>query len=352
MKELWSLSDGNKNYPIDEKIWIGENGDLLQIKSPFDKKYLFYTDHEYQGLWKYHPQIPVFNKKNIVSFGEGMTPVSNMVYRDKEVTLKLEFLFPTGSYKDRGATVLLSKIKELGIKKVVEDSSGNAGCAIAAYAAKANIEAEIYVSSQASPAKIKQMRGYGAQVIEIDGTREEVADAAKKSAAKNYYASHSYNPFFFEGTKTFAYEVWEQCKELPEEIIFPVGNGTLIIGSYIGFSELQSAGLITEIPRLSIAQAANCPSLTNKDIHLFQPTRAEGIAVKSPVRKPLINQILMRTSGSYYPVNELDIIPEQERLHQLGFFVEFTSAVATAALKQSSNKKVLVPLTGHGLKNS
>jgi threonine synthase len=352
MKELWSLYDGNKNYPIDEKIWIGENNSLLSIKSPFDKKYLFYTDHEYQGLWKFHPQIPVFDKKNIVSFGEGITPITKIPYKDKDVTLKLEFLFPTGSYKDRGATVLLSKIKELGIKKIVEDSSGNAGCAIAAYAAKANIEAEIYVSSKASPAKIKQMRGYGANVIEIDGTREDVAEAAKKSAAKNYYASHSYNPFFFEGTKTFAYEVWEQCKELPEEIIFPVGNGTLIIGSYIGFSELKAAGLINEIPKLSAAQAANCPSLTEKDVLSFQPTKAEGIAVKTPIRKSLINQILIATKGSYYSVNEIDIIPEQERLHHLGYFVEFTSAIATAALKQSSNKKVLVPLTGHGLKNS
>jgi threonine synthase len=351
MKELWSLYDGNKNYSIDEKIWIGENDALLQIRSPFDKKYLFYTDHEYQGLWKYHPQIPVFDKKNIVSFGEGITPVVPLHYKDKEVLLKLEFLFPTGSYKDRGATVLLSKIKELGIKKIVEDSSGNAGCAIAAYAAKANIEAEIYVSSNASPAKIKQMKGYGANVVEVDGTREDVAEAAKKSAAKNYYASHSYNPFFFEGTKTFAYEVWEQCKELPEEIIFPVGNGTLIIGAYIGFSELKAAGLISEIPKLSAAQAANCPSLSDADQSVFQPTKAEGIAVKKPIRKLLIKEILKVTKGSYYPINEIDIIPEQERLHRLGFFVEFTSAVATAALKQSSSKKVLVPLTGHGLKN-
>ncbi len=196
------------------------------------------------------------------------------------------------------------------------------------------------------------MRGYGAHVIEIEGTREDVADAAKIAAQKNYYASHSYNPFFFEGTKTFAYEVWEQCKEMPEEIIFPVGNGTLIIGAYIGFSELKAADLIKQIPKLSIAQAANCPSLTDKDMSTFQPTKAEGIAVKNPIRKPLINQILINTSGVYYPVNELDIIPEQERLHRLGHFVEFTSAVATAALKQSSNKKVLVPLTGHGLKNS
>ncbi len=351
MKELWSLKTSTKNYPIDEKIWIGEDGELLEIQSPFDKKFLFYTDHHYQGLWKFRQQIPVFDVKNIVSFGEGSTPVVKEKWNDQEVSLKLEFLFPTGSYKDRGATVLLSKIKELGIEKIVEDSSGNAGCAIAAYAAKAGIEAEIYVSSQASPAKIKQMKGYGAHVIEIEGTREDVAEAAKKAATKTYYASHSYNPFFFEGTKTFAYEVWEQCKDMPEEIIFPVGNGTLIIGAYIGFSELVSAGLLKEIPRLSIAQAQNCPSLS-KDVGLnFQPTVAEGIGVKNPVRKNLIHQIQRLTKGNYYTVNEEDILKEHQSLHRKGYFVELTSAVATAAIPKTSSKKVLVPLTGHGLKN-
>lgn len=351
MKELWSLHTSAKKYPIDEKIWIGEDNELLEIRSPFDKRFLFYTDHEYQGLWKFNPQIPVFNKKNIVSFGEGNTPVVNEKWHGKDVRFKLEYLFPTGSYKDRGATVLLSKIKELGIHKIIEDSSGNAGCAIAAYAAKAGIEAEIYVSSKASPAKIKQMKGYGANVIVIEGSREDVAIAAKKAAQDSYYASHSYNPFFFEGTKTFAYEVWEQCKEMPEEIIFPVGNGTLIIGSYIGFTELMAAGLIEQMPQLSVAQAANCPSLSDRPQNNYKPTIAEGIAVKDPVRKRLINRIMEATKGSYYPVNEEDIYSEHGLLHSKGYYVELTSAVATAAILQTSIQRVLIPLTGHGLKN-
>lgn len=351
MSNLWKLNDGSNIYSIDEKIWIGKNDQLLNIISPYKNRFLFYTDHDYQGLWKFNPQIPVFDKNNIVSFGEGNTPVVKETWHGKNVQFKLEFLFPTGSYKDRGATVLLSKIKELGIKKIVEDSSGNAGCAIAAYATKAGVESEIYVSSNASPAKIKQMKGYGANVIVINGTREDVATAAKQAALNSYYASHSYNPFFFEGTKTFAYEVWEQCQNMPDEIIFPVGNGTLIIGSYIGFSELMAAGLIENIPKLSVAQALNCPSISSHETAEFKPTVAEGIAVKNPVRKDLINEILTKTSGAYYAVNEVDIIPEQALLHRTGFFVELTSAVATAAIKQSSHQKILVPLTGHGLKN-
>src|ERR1700754_4154128 len=115
MKELWNLYDGENSYPIDEKIWIGKNNGLLNIISPLSKKFLFYTDHEYQGLWKFNPQIPVFDKRNIVSFGEGNTPVVSENIHNKNIRFKLEYLFPTGSYKDRGATVLLSKIKELGI---------------------------------------------------------------------------------------------------------------------------------------------------------------------------------------------------------------------------------------------
>lgn len=350
MRELWALTDGEKNYVIDEKIWMGINGELLNIKSPYDKHFLFYTDHDYQGLWKYNPQIPVFDKKNIVSFGEGMTPVTRESWHSKNISLKLEFLFPTGSYKDRGATVLLSKIKELGIDKIVEDSSGNAGCAIAAYAAKAGINSEIYVSSKASPAKIKQMQGYGAEVKIIEGSREDVADAALEASLTSYYASHSYNPFFFEGTKTFAYEVWEQCREMPEEIIFPVGNGTLYIGAFIGFSELKAAGLVTKIPVLSIAQAAHCQALNNS-VPTFQKTVAEGIAVQKPVRKALINNILIQTGGHYYPVTEEAILAEHTRLFKAGYFVELTSAVATAAIAQSSYQNILLPLTGHGLKN-
>ncbi len=352
MKNVWALTDGKKNYSINEKIWIGEDLDILNIKSPFDKNFLFYTDHDYQGLWKYNPQLPIFEKKNIISFGEGFTPIVNENWFGKTVELKLEFLFPTGSYKDRGATVLLSKIKELGIKKIIEDSSGNAGCAIAAYAAKGGILAEIYVSSNASPAKIKQMRGYGAKVIEINGTREDVATAALEASKNEYYASHSYNPFFFEGTKTFAYEIWEQCKNLPDEIIFPVGNGTLIIGAYIGFSELKAAGLIEKIPALSIAQARNCPALIEGAEIIFQPTVAEGIAVKNPIRKTWIQQIRHLTGGSYYPVNDDDILKEHHRLFSTGYFVELTSAVATAAIPQSLHVNIMVPLTGHGLKNS
>src|SRR5690606_3864557 len=124
-----------------------------------------------------------------------------------------------------------------------EDSSGNAGCAIAAYAAKAGIECEIVVSSSTSPAKIKQLKAYGAKVTLVEGNRQRVAEVTLEKAEHIYYASHSWNPFFFEGTKTFAYEIAEQCStRFPENIVLPVGNGTLLIGAYLGFNELLKAG--------------------------------------------------------------------------------------------------------------
>ncbi|MEM9982561.1 MAG: pyridoxal-phosphate dependent enzyme, partial [Bacteroidota bacterium] len=155
-----------------------------------------------------------------------------------KIHLKLDFLFPTGSYKDRGASVMISKVKELGIDKVVQDSSGNAGASVAAYCAKAGIACDIYAPKCTSQAKLTQIKMYGATLHLIDGTREDTAQAALEAAQKSYYASHCWNPYFFQGTKTFAFEIAEQMGwKAPDTVILPAGNGTLLIGAYIGFRE-------------------------------------------------------------------------------------------------------------------
>ena len=160
--------------------------------------------------------------------GEGFTPLEEIELDGHRVLLKIDYLFPTGSYKDRGATVLISKVKELGIRKVVEDSSGNAGSAIAAYCAKAGIECEIYVPQATSPEKLVQIQAYGATLKRVEGSREKTAEVAMGAASKFYYASHCWNPFFLHGTKTFAFEIWEQMDgKVPDVLILPVGHGTL-----------------------------------------------------------------------------------------------------------------------------
>src|SRR4030043_2273549 len=116
--------------------------------------------------------------------GEGFTPLEEMEFDGHRVLLKIDYLFPTGSYKDRGATVLISKLRELGIRKVIEDSSGNAGSAIAAYCARAGIECEIYVPESTSAGKLVQIQSYGATLEKVKGSREQTAEKAMESASK------------------------------------------------------------------------------------------------------------------------------------------------------------------------
>jgi threonine synthase len=278
--------------------------------------------------------------------------------------MKQDHLFPTGSYKDRGASVLISKVKELGIQNVVEDSSGNAGCAIAAYSAQARIKCQIFVPQDTSLGKLAQIQLSGAQLHKIPGSREDTGGAALKAAAKDYYASHSWNPFFFQGTKTFAFEVCEQLGwKSPDSIVVPVGNGTLLLGAYIGFKELLKAGIIQRIPRIMGVQSAHCaplyrafkedlrgiPKIDKKD------TFAEGIAIAEPIRGKQILEAVKESRGDFIAVDDSEIKNSLRDLCEKGFYVEPTSAATTAGLSKYlqapiADEIVVSVLTGHGLK--
>ena len=313
-------------------------------------------------MWRYREAIPVEEDAHVVSFDEGMTPMIPVDLGPGELLLKLEQLFPTGSYKDRGAAVLISKAKELGVARVVEDSSGNAGCAIAAYAAKAGIECEILVPESASPAKLAQIRLYGATLRRIPGTREDVAEAALAAAQSTYYASHSWNPFFFQGTKTFAYEVWEQLGfRAPDTLLLPAGNGTLLIGSWIGFRDLEGCGLVDRIPRHIAVQAENCSPLLamfrdGLDVVPAIETRetiAEGVAIAAPVRGKEIVSIVRETAGEVVGISDAEVEKAVAVLGHKGLYVEPTSALPVAAFLKYPRLRsgvVVAPLTGHGLK--
>lgn len=331
-------------------LWTGPSGAPSFIKRDF-RFTADDIDTQQQGLWRYRKAIALPEHAEPVSLGEGFTPLCETRLYGQNVWVKQEYLFPTGSYKDRGATVLLSAAKTYGATHVLEDSSGNAGCAVAAYAAAAGIGCSIYVPEATSPAKIAQMELYGAHVHKIKGNRQDAAQAAIAAAQHQWFASHVYNPWFFEGTKTFAYELWEQCAELPDEILFPVGNGTLILGTYIGFGELLRSGLIPRIPALSLVQAENCAPLCGRSD--FFPTKAEGIAVQAPARRQQIQEAVQQTGGHLYTVTEEEIVQARQEAASRGFFIEYTSAASVAILgKNRFTHRLLLPLTGHGLKNN
>ena len=352
----------NRSYPVQPSIWRCECGSFLDLEFEpkfFVKKFL----RRDATLWRYREAIPISRDENILSLGEGFTPLEEMDFHGRRVLLKIDYLFPTGSYKDRGATVLISKAKELGIKKVVEDSSGNAGSAIAAYCARAGIECEIYVPQTTSLGKLVQIQAYGAHLKRIEGSREKTAQVAMEAASETYYASHCWNPFFLHGTKTFAFEIWEQMGwKTPDVLVLPVGHGTLFLGAYIGFKELKELGMVKRIPRLVAVQSASCAPLYQafrkgwKETGPIQKreTVAEGIAIAEPVRGRQILEAIRETDGEVLTVTEREIGVAMREMGVRGHFVEPTSAATIAGLKKYPKhikKEVIVStLTGMGLK--
>lgn len=307
------------------------------------------------SLWRYREALPVEGPP--VTLGEGMTPL--LPSRDGRLHFKVESANPTGSFKDRGAAVLLTHLAAIGAGAIVEDSSGNAGAAIAAYGARAGIRATIYVPEATSLGKTVQIAAYGAGVVRVPGTREDVARAAQ--AAPGLYASHCWDPLFFHGTKTVAYELWEQLQgRTPDWIVTPVGHGTLLLGLALGFRELAGAGAIRRLPRLVAVQSAGCAPLAGPALGRSAgqgETVAEGIRVRVPVRAAEILAAVRESGGRFHVVQDEEILAARTRLGSEGLFVEPTAAVAAAAAWRllaegvlPADDLIVVPLTGHGLK--
>lgn len=348
-------------YKSSEPVWKCQCSGLLSLD--FHAQFLLKNIKKRKPtLWRYREALPIEHDQHIISFDEGFTPLVKEELFGKKVLLKQDYLFPSGSYKDRGASVLVSKMKELGIKKVVEDSSGNAGAAIAAYCTKASIDCHIYVPEKTSPEKLMQIKQYGAHLHKIHGTREETAKTALQQAQTTYYASHYWNPYFFHGTKTCIFEIVEQLGWKPPDIlIVPVGNGTLLYGSYIGLKELQQEDIIDKLPKIIGVQAENCAPLVDAwknhgkllSYKIPKKTIAEGIAITNPLRANDILRSVKATNGDMIAVTEKEILDALYYTRRKGYYIEPTSAVAIAGFKKLNTREndcVIIPLTGHGLK--
>jgi threonine synthase len=318
--------------------------------------------------------LPIANADSYVSLGEGNTPVIETPTIGRYLGLdalfaKLEFMNPSGSFKDRGTAVMLSVVQEMGAPEIVEDSSGNAGASVSAYSARSGIKAHIFAPASAPAAKIGQIRVYGALPHPIEGTRDQTTEAAETYYRERglVYASHNRSPYFIEGTKTFAYEVYRRFEgTMPRHIVMPVGNGSLYIGAWKGFQELRAAGHGFDIPRLHCVQAeAVQPIVAAFEGRDWSPlagvtTAAGGIAVGKPPHLGEIVSIIQKSGGSAVAVPDSAIIEWQKRLAlSEGIFGEPTSAAAYAGLQQLAamgviepGESVLVPVTGFGLKDA
>jgi threonine synthase len=299
-----------------------------------------------------------------VTLGEGWTPLVAAEWDHLPLYLKAEYLNPTGSFKDRGAAVLVTVLKAVGVREVVEDSSGNAGAALAAYAARAGLRATVYVPAHASPVKQAQIAAYGTQVVRVDGPRAEAARAVRRAAEEGaVYASHVYSPLCPQGTKTIGLELWEQLgRRAPTSVVVPVGHGGLLLGLYLGFGELLSAGLIQRLPRLFGVQAQACAPLARAwrhgatDVASVEEgeTVAEGVRIAAPPWGRLLLDAVRGSGGTVVALPDGETLAAQAKLAHQGFYVEPTSALAVAALdrlRDSLGDVPVVVLTGSGFKS-
>ena len=354
-----------KTYSIETMDYTCSCGGLFHLeykKTPIDFDLL--RTSQVRSIQRYSSSLPLFDED--ITMKEGGTPLISLT---SSLMGKADYFMPTLSFKDRGAVILVSMMKKYGITHCALDSSGNAGTAVAAYCARGGIECDVFVPSHTSDKKIAQIEAHGATVHKIEGSREDTGIATKEFIAdkKIFYASHIYNPFFYEGTKTYIYELYEQCDySLPEVIIVPVGNGTLLMGVAIALKELKKWGYISHYPQIVAVQAALCAPIYDAFSHKASKlegietsqTLAEGIASAQPARGEELLQLIYNLKGIVVSVNEDEIIKGQDFLAKRGVFVEFTSSANYAGYKKFIEEypsyrehTALIPLCGAGLKS-
>ena len=330
------------------------------------------VDASQPGIWRYRHAFGFAPDVEPVSLGEGDTPLVWAKAFGREIAFKCEFLNPTGSFKDRGSSMIATWLKSRGVNEAVEDSSGNAGASFAAYAARAGIRARIFVPAAASGPKRWQIEAYGAELVPVPGPRSNAAEAVRREAeAGAAYASHAFLPFNLPGYATAAYEIYEQLGgRMPGAVIVPAGQGGLLLGLGRGFEQLrisnirssfshrEKAGSEDARPKMIGVQARACAPLwaefTGDQAAVQESaTLAEGVKVRHPARSAAVLEAVRASGGTFVAVGEEQIFPARDALARLGLYVEPTSALVWSALEQTFGTlpdPVVVMLTGSGLK--
>ncbi|SFW79880.1 threonine synthase [Chitinophaga sancti] len=279
-------------------------------------------DINYHTIWRYSRLLPIFEEHNIVSLGEGGTPLYTLSALSQQhevnILLKDESVNPTGSFKARGISVAVSKAKELGIQHCIIPTAGNAGGALSAYCAKAGMKATVIMPRHTPLTLQTECRMYGAELILVDGLISDCGRRAQQLVAQTggFDMSTLKEPYRLEGKKTIGYEIAEQLHwQLPDVIIYPTGGGTGLIGMWKAFAEMKQLGWLTgKLPRMVIVQSANCDPM----VQLFQqgvipadfcatPSIAYGLAVPAPFARDLMIDVLQQSKGTALTVTETEI---------------------------------------------
>lgn len=326
------------------------------------------------SVWRYFELLPVNSMANIVSLGEGGT----MLYRCgkigeavglRELYVKNEGGNPTGSFKDRGMTVGVSKAIEHNASAVICASTGNTSASLAAYAARAGLKCFVILPhGKVALGKLSQAIIYGANIISIKGSFDEALEIVREMAERyKLYILNSINPFRLEGQKTIAYEIYDQLGRVPDVVVVPVGNAGNISAIFKGFMELKQYKLAENIPRMIGVQAEGASPIVNafrKQLRHIDPienpeTVATAIRIGNPVNWRRALNAIYSSKGYAESVSDMEILEAQKLLARLeGLFVEPASAASIAGLRKlvgegviDKNELTVCIATGHGLKD-
>ncbi|MCW3983250.1 MAG: threonine synthase [Candidatus Bathyarchaeota archaeon] len=368
-------------YSVDEVVYFCKKcKDILEIK--FDKNELAQnlaaSDWKTKPLsvWRYRPLMPIHESTKLVTLGEGGTGLHQSPHLGNELGMKHLYVKnegenPTGSFKDRGMTVGVTKAVELGARHVICASTGNTSASLAAYAARAGIRCTVLIpSGKIAYGKLSQAMIHGAKVLQVRGNFDEALEFVLKLAEKHksIYLLNSINPFRIEGQKSLGYEICEQLNyEAPDRIIIPVGNAGNISAVWKGLKEFHQLGLIKKLPKMTGIQAAGSAPIaqaiktdSDKIVPVEHPeTIATAIRIGAPVSwKKAVNAI-RESGGTAETVTDEEILDAQKILARIeGIFVEPASASSIAGLKKlikqgtvAKDEKVVCITTGHGLKD-
>jgi len=343
-------------FPLSRLLNLCTCGSPLLVRYDLKKASANFSISSLQGrvssLWRYRELLPLRDDANLVSLGEGFTPLLPAESLAGELGLKRlwikdEAQNPTGSFKDRGLSLAISRAKELGVKKAAIPSAGNAGGSLAAYAARARIEAHVFMPRDTPIANQIEVQQYGARLTLVDGLINDCGRIIneRKTAEGWFDISTLKEPYRVEGKKTMGYEIAEQLNwTLPDVIIYPTGGGTGLIGMWKAFQEMEELGWIgSKRPRMVSVQASGCAPIVKafgEGRETAEPwqnakTVASGLRVPQAVADFLMLRALRESNGMALSVSDEEMIAEIPRLGRAeGIFFCPEGAACAAALRR------------------
>jgi threonine synthase len=320
-------------------------------------------------MWKFREFLPIGAMDKIVSAGEGDTPLRKLTSSQGNVWVKDETKNPTGTFKDRGASLAVTALSQLGVKDIVLSSEGNAGCSFALYSHIAGANCRVFLPRQANPAKVQLSRKMGATVVRVEGT---IADAGRRAESvaereESYNASTFVTPYRHDGKGTIALEICEQLDwRVPDYVVYPVGGGVGLVGMWKMFSILEKIGWVTKRPRFIAVQPAGCAPVVkaynskrdNVEEWRSPETIAFGLRIPKPLAGKWILRCLRESEGIALTVTDKEIHASMgQALKDEGLLLEPSSAATIAALPHlygekmiDKSEEVVLIATGSGLK--